>query len=59
MFISTSLTYNMHTTIVVTEKKHGVFITNSLTDNKHTTNEGIMRRRPNNAKLGTGEINTA
>merc|ERR1719318_1562997 len=34
----------MHTTIVVTGKKHVVFIT--------------MRRRPNNAKLGTSEINT-
>ncbi len=59
MFISTSLTDTMHTTIVVTEKKHGVFITNSLTDNKHTTIVASMRKRPNNAKLGTSEINTA
>ena len=53
MFISTSLTDTMHTTIVVTEKKHGVFITN-----KDTTIVASMRRRPNNAKLGTSEINT-
>ena len=49
----------MHTTIVVTEKKHGVFITNSLTGNKDTTIVASMRKRPNNAKLGTSEINTA
>ena len=59
MFISTSLTYNMHTTIVAIEKKHGLFITNSLTNNKHNTIVASMRKRPNNAKLGTSEINTA